>query len=422
MLLRLMFFLAAIFVIVTLTCGNRIDRAAPRQHQKQAAEVFRDGNQIVLSDSYKVSQPIDVIDTMFGEFVFPLRRYLSFQSLAWATAPFLPETCINHNLNELEKCISKTRTINEINKKMKIALGEDAFAKRAGATIRAYMKSPFGGKNIQGASIAVELDRAILISITGSGQALEENCADLLQGPPPFANPFHGMDLNQGMLQILVPDFKSSNSTGEDLWNKAVQACSNLDPKLPLLGPILRDFVQSVIDKTDTTGKPILVLGHSSGGALAMNSACEVETKRQVLGLGLGAFSAASRCKRAHQIVSAFDVPRRFGCIPSEGGVAIVMSPGGDEIGTWISEDEGEDPWHSKSRSCPHLETLIQAMISPSQRTLEEWRDISSRWGKIGDRPLCMQLAHGSASLMHLLTHSSTTVEESWGLGVKCVR
>merc|ERR1719195_1033921 len=89
----------------------------------------------------------------------------------------------------------------------------------------------------------------------------------------------------------------------------------------------IQDFVK--MHRGPAGSAPIIIMGHSAGGDIAMRVACHAMAQEgsEVIGLGIGGGTASGLCSSAYQIVHALDIPQRLGPIPPEGNAPVVLMP-----------------------------------------------------------------------------------------------
>jgi len=282
----------------------------------------------------------------------------------------------------------------------------------------------------QGDVVAIQLAQGpIIVSVKGTGGGGSENCRDLAYEYGVFSK-LKNIPTDSASGLIASSDFVRSQMgiaeppTKEGMIS-GVQDCSqkfaDVMPEPYTGGPdafqeSIQDFVELLRAKFSGTGSqvPIIIMGHSAGGDIAMRAACHAMAQdgSEVIGLGIGGGTASGLCPSAYQIVHALDIPQRLGPIPPEGNAPVVLMPtsGTDELIDELTEpervDAPKDVWGTDGCKCASIENFCKK--APTA-TFEEIVAFSNRWSK----GCCRISTHASGVLTELLSSETTSV--TWG-------
>eukprot|EP00928_Gymnodinium_smaydae_P006787 TRINITY_DN1241_c0_g4_i1.p1 TRINITY_DN1241_c0_g4~~TRINITY_DN1241_c0_g4_i1.p1 ORF type:complete len:765 (-),score=97.87 TRINITY_DN1241_c0_g4_i1:146-2440(-) len=278
----------------------------------------------------------------------------------------------------------------------------------------------------QGRAVALKLNHLkhapVLISILGSGRDLSDNCLDLVgsaQARFDLPEAYWGAEVgcarfalqemlsNSERILALRPGSQTkltllsqppSDSDMERMTPATVKAvvehCKLLQeeykvlPTAAKLETELQTFVKHVA--TEHPGTPVLLVGHSAGGNLAMEVACALQAKFDgvLVGLGVAGEGHHSKCVRSYQLVHAFDGPRRL--VLPEVNAPIVMTPSEDQVKALATGEEG--------CGCKSLDGVCRL-------SFEAW----AAYGTSHQRGCCMHQTHQGYALSKLITSTDTS-------------
>jgi len=276
----------------------------------------------------------------------------------------------------------------------------------------------------QGDVVAIQLGTGpIIASVKGTGAGESENCRDLAYEFSVFTK-LNNIPADSASALCASSVFvRRQMLMAEPPTNKGmisgVQTCNQkfsdfmpepFSGKTDVVQKSIQDFVDTLRAKF---GVPIIIMGHSAGGDLAMRAACHAmahAASPEVIGLGIGGGTASGLCSSAYQIVHALDIPQRLGAIPPAGNAPVVLTPAASEVVDQLlaTPDNGTEDayWGTNGCNCPSTENFCKK--APTA-TFDEVAAFSNRW----DPGCCRMSTHASGVLVNLLTDQSTSV--AWG-------
>merc|ERR1719343_18173 len=283
----------------------------------------------------------------------------------------------------------------------------------------------------QGRVVALELNHPnfafsgpapLLFSVSGTQTGLSENCIDLVGSAQASYNlPGNLWGAEAGVAGFVWQAVLAEEATiltsypqlrenveqvktllGEqELTEAGVMAVAGLCKRfqveglLPTMAQLVEELKSFVIKVRETErhrGAPVLVVGHSAGGNLAMEVACALRKggfNGVVRGLGVGGEGHHSKCSEAYQLVHELDGPRQLR--RPDTNAAWVITP---------SFASMQELW--RVSKCKHLVELCSM-------DYKAWREYG-----ISHAPgLCMHQVHQGYALSKLILDPQTSFKQT---------